>query len=381
MLHTTSRANVARLRCLALAALALASGAASAQSVTLYGLIDTGIEYVSHANANGNGLVRIPAVTGTLPSRWGLRGTEDLGNGIQAVFMLESGFNTNTGTSGQGGRLFGRQAWVGLASDYGTVTLGRQYSMVFLSLADADVLGPSQYAIGSLDAYIPNARTDNTVAYKGTFGGLTVGATYSFGRDAAGGVPASGTCAGQQAGSASSCRTVSAMVKYDAATFGMAGAFEEQRGGTGATAFFFNGSAPIPFADAGDKDRRIVANGYVKLGGAKLGVGWIRRDVVVPTGDVRSNLYFVNGSTPLTGALTLDAGLFRIINADQSRSATMAVLRGVYALSKRTALYAQTGYLWNSANAQYSVSGGGGGTTPGKGMNQLGAMVGMRTAF
>ncbi|WP_273827984.1 porin, partial [Providencia rettgeri] len=80
------------------------SGAASAQSVTLYGLIDTGIEYVSHANANGNGLTRIPSVTGTLPSRWGLRGAEDLGSGVKAVFTLESGFNTNTGTSGQGSR-------------------------------------------------------------------------------------------------------------------------------------------------------------------------------------------------------------------------------------------------------------------------------------
>ncbi|MGN8088218.1 porin [Ralstonia sp. 22086] len=372
-----------RTHCLALAAAtsALASGAANAQSVTLYGLIDTGIEYVSHANANGNGLTRIPSVTGTLPSRWGLRGAEDLGNGMKAVFTLESGFNTDTGTSGQGGRLFGRQAWVGLASDYGTVTLGRQYSMVFLSLADADILGPSQYAIGSLDAYIPNARTDNTIAYKGTFSGLTVGATYSFGRDAAGGVPASGTCAGEAAGNASACRAMSAMVKYDAATFGVAGAYEEQRGGTGATASFFNGSAPIALTDAGDKDRRIVANGYVKLGNAKLGVGWIGRHVQAVAGDVRSNLYFVNGSYPLTGALTLDAGLIRLVNADQSRSATMAVVRGVYALSKRTALYAQTGYLWNSANAQYSVSGGGGGTTPAKGVNQLGAMVGMRTAF
>lgn len=372
-----------RTHCLALAAAtsALASGAANAQSVTLYGLIDTGIEYVSHANANGNGLTRIPSVTGTLPSRWGLRGAEDLGNGMKAVFTLESGFNTDTGTSGQGGRLFGRQAWVGLASDYGTVTLGRQYSMVFLSLADADILGPSQYAIGSLDAYIPNARTDNTIAYKGTFSGLTVGATYSFGRDAAGGVPASGTCAGEAAGNASACRAMSAMVKYDAATFGVAGAYEEQRGGTGATASFFNGSAPIALTDAGDKDRRIVANGYVKLGNAKLGVGWIGRHVQAVAGDVRSNLYFVNGSYPLSGALTLDAGLIRLVNADQSRSATMAVVRGVYALSKRTALYAQTGYLWNSANAQYSVSGGGGGTTPAKGVNQLGAMVGMRTAF
>ncbi len=375
MQQTTLRGGVA------LAVLALASGAAGAQSVTLYGLVDTGIEYVSHANSSGNGLVRIPSVTGTLPSRWGLRGAEDLGGGVKAVFTLESGFNTDTGTAGQGGRLFGRQAWVGLAGSYGTLTLGRQYSMSFLSLGDADLLGPSQYAIGSLDTYIPNARTDNTVAYKGTFGGLTAGATYAFGRDAAGGVPASGTCAGEQAGSASSCRTVSAMLKYDAATFGVAGAYEEQRGGAGATASFFNGSAPIPFTNAGDKDRRLIANGYARLGPAKLGIGWIGRALMSAAGDVRSNLYFINGSYPLTAALTLDAGLLRIINTDQGRSATMAVLRGVYALSRRTALYAQTGYLWNSANAQYTVSGGGGGTTPGRGVNQLGAMVGMRHAF
>ncbi|AEG72212.1 porin [Ralstonia solanacearum] len=375
MQQTTLRGGIA------LAVLALASGAAGAQSVTLYGLVDTGIEYVSHANSSGNGLVRIPSVTGTLPSRWGLRGAEDLGGGVKAVFTLESGFNTDTGTAGQGGRLFGRQAWVGLAGSYGTLTLGRQYSMSFLSLGDADLLGPSQYAIGSLDTYIPNARTDNTVAYKGTVGGLTVGATYSFGRDAAGGVPASGTCAGEQAGSPSSCRTVSAMLKYDATTFGVAGAYEEQRGGAGATASFFNGSAPIPFTNAGDKDRRLIANGYARLGPAKLGIGWIGRALMSAAGDVRSNLYFVNGSYPLTGALTLDAGLLRIINTDQGRSATMAVLRGVYALSRRTALYAQTGYLWNSANAQYTVSGGGGGTTPGRGVNQLGAMVGMRHAF
>ncbi|QJC22888.1 porin (plasmid) [Ralstonia solanacearum] len=375
MQQTTLRGGIA------LAVLALASGAAGAQSVTLYGLVDTGIEYVSHANSSGNGLVRIPSVTGTLPSRWGLRGAEDLGGGVKAVFTLESGFNTDTGTAGQGGRLFGRQAWVGLAGSYGTLTLGRQYSMSFLSLGDADLLGPSQYAIGSLDTYIPNARTDNTVAYKGTVGGLTVGATYSFGRDAAGGVPASGTCAGEQAGSPSSCRTVSAMLKYDATTFGVAGAYEEQRGGAGATASFFNGSAPIPFTNAGDKDRRLIANGYARLGPAKLGIGWIGRALMSAAGDVRSNLYFVNGSYPLTGALTLDAGLLRIINTDQGRSATMAVLRGEAALSRRTALYAQTGYLWNSANAQYTVSGGGGGTTPGRGVNQLGAMVGMRHAF
>ncbi len=61
-------------------------------SVTLYGIIDTGVEYVSHANAAGDGVFRMPAITGSLPSRWGLRGVEDLGGGLKALFTLENGF-------------------------------------------------------------------------------------------------------------------------------------------------------------------------------------------------------------------------------------------------------------------------------------------------
>jgi len=93
-------------------------------SVTLYGVIDEGFDYISNVNGKGfYGLVNGEAVG----SRWGIRGTEDLGGGLSAIFRLESGFNTNTGKMGQGGLEFGRQAYVGLASkQYGTATLGRQ---------------------------------------------------------------------------------------------------------------------------------------------------------------------------------------------------------------------------------------------------------------
>ena len=95
--------------------LAFATSTAFAQSsVTLYGIIDTGVEYVSHANANGDSVIRMPGITGEYPSRWGLRGSEDLGGGYAAQFVLESGFNVRAGDLGQGGRLFGRQAWTGL---------------------------------------------------------------------------------------------------------------------------------------------------------------------------------------------------------------------------------------------------------------------------
>src|SRR6202521_4708130 len=114
---------------LATAAFALVGATGSAQaknSVTLYGVIDTGLIYVH--NANGNEKL-VGTNSGTLSGdRWGLKGQEDLGGGLKAIFQLENGFDVNTGKLGQSGREFGRQAFVGLTADqYGTVTLGRQY--------------------------------------------------------------------------------------------------------------------------------------------------------------------------------------------------------------------------------------------------------------
>jgi predicted porin len=112
---------------LALAALALAAtGSARAQSsVTLYGLVDAGVVYVNNQSGHAN----LETVTGpTNGSRFGLRGSEDLGGGLSAVFTLENGFDVSNGKMLQNSRLFGRQAYVGLSDKrYGTLTLGRQY--------------------------------------------------------------------------------------------------------------------------------------------------------------------------------------------------------------------------------------------------------------
>ena len=159
-----------------------AQTAAPASGVSLYGLVDAGVEVVSNVGASGS-LTRMPSNTGTLPSRVGMRGSEDLGGGLRGVFTLEMGLAPDQGSSGQGGRLFGRQAHVGLAGPWGSVTAGRQYSMLFWSVLDADVMGPAVYALGSLDSYLPNARADNSLAWRGTFNGLTLGAQYSTGRD------------------------------------------------------------------------------------------------------------------------------------------------------------------------------------------------------
>lgn len=369
------------------AAIACCSGAAHAETaVTIYGTIDTGIEYVSHANASGSALVRMPSITGSIPSRWGLNGREDLGGGYQAVFTLEGGFNSDQGTQGQGGRLFGRQAWTGIASPYGTVSFGRQYTTTFSTLLANDVLGPSIYGIAALDPYIPNGRSDNSVAYLGTFGGLTVGATYSFGRDAAGtgNSPGQGTCAGELPGQPSTCRQWSAMVRYDTPNAGVAVSYDEQRGGTGAAANFFDGMAPTPITSAGDRDARWLVNGSLRFHPFKLVAGWVGRRVDFAsqaTPDVHTDLFYVGASHFVTPALSLSAEIYRIVNSQHDTRATLSSLQAMYYFSKRNAVYLQLAYLANSARAAYSVSSGGGGTTPAPGVGQTGAMVGLRTTF
>jgi predicted porin len=112
-----------------LAVTALAQPAPAGSSVTIYGLADLGVEHLTNVGAGGSSLTRMPGLTGSLPSRLGFRGSEDLGGGLKAVFTLEMGLALDTGTLNQGGRGFGRQAFVGLAGPWGAVTLGRNYSM------------------------------------------------------------------------------------------------------------------------------------------------------------------------------------------------------------------------------------------------------------
>lgn len=124
-----------------------------------------------------------------------------------------------------------------MTNRYGTLGFGRQYTMSYRAIIDSDQLGPDIYGgVGSIDAYIPNARSDNTLAYKGSFSGVTLGGTYSFGRDLAGtgNSPGQGTCAGSLPGNFNACRQWSVLLRYDASHFGVAAAYDEQCGGPGA---------------------------------------------------------------------------------------------------------------------------------------------------
>lgn len=180
------------------AILAGMAGTAYAETqVTLYGLIDVGLTYqrgkVGTEDGNrgqygGDYHSRIGMTDGIQSgSRWGLRGTEDLGDGVQAVFVLESGFGASNGRSKQGGRLFGRQATVGLKSDaWGQFDLGRQTNIAskYFSSIDPFSLSYLNATMGSAFSAANTVRYDNMVMYQTpNMGGFQFGAGYAFNLD------------------------------------------------------------------------------------------------------------------------------------------------------------------------------------------------------
>lgn len=190
-------------------------------SVALYGLIDAGISYVNnvHSGASHNSLVKYDdgAASG---SRWELRGTQDMGAGLKALFVLESGFNSGNGTLGQGGALFGRQTFVGLSQEgVGSLTFGCQYSFsteylgAGYSTSGQTAAGNYAYHINDVDQ-LTSSRINNAAKFSSAnLGSLTFCMLYAFANQAGAfaGAPANGTTSAPVAGS---CRTYSFGLNY-----------------------------------------------------------------------------------------------------------------------------------------------------------------------
>ena len=166
---------------IACAAGLLASAHAVAEnSVTLYGIIDAGVTYVSNAGGAHQYLFDDGISYG---NRIGFMGTEDLGGGATAVFKLESGFRLGTGRLNQGGALFGRQAYVGLGNSWGTLTFGNQYDFAYDFTANYNVSAfANGYGVhlGDFDRQSGD-RLQNSVKFvSNNFHGIVIGGMYSF---------------------------------------------------------------------------------------------------------------------------------------------------------------------------------------------------------
>jgi len=354
----------------ALLAMGAVTGSAYAQSsVTLYGIVDAGLLY--NNNVKGSDEFAISQATS---SRWGLKGVEDLGGGLQTIFDLENGFTTGTGALAQGGLEFGRKAFVGLnSSTYGTVTVGRQYSVSndftapFASGANwaASGLGYGTHA-ADVDNVDTTNRIQNSIKYESiVYGGLQFGALYSF---------------GGQAGSVTKNEVIDAGVAYTNGPIKLGAAYDYTKDPYYAT-FGNQGNSSTPsssttgattnipnkiyggYASAGAQQIIVVGGSYT-FGPAIFGLEYSNTQFLslgsvsavgaltgIPkytSGSATFNSVEANVTYQLNPALQLGAAYIYTRNsgADGYAGATynQVNLGATYSLSKRTSLYADVFY-------------------------------------
>lgn len=347
------------LSSLALALLGAASAAQAQSSVTLYGIIDAGIAYTHNnaqtnaatGNINGNASSKIGFNDGTMSGdRWGLKGTEDLGGGLQTVFQLENGFDVANGSLSQGKREFGRQAFVGLSSaTSGTVTLGRQYDPLVdmvQPLTEDNYFGSIFGTPGDVDNYDNNFRVSNSIKYVSpTFGGVQVEGLYAL-----------GGVAGQTTGG----QSYSLAVSYTNGGLGLAGGY-----------FYTKTSSATEFSSTADTNADAAINNAFSTGARSLGIGRLGGQYAFgaftvgasysnvqyrpQAGAFASNETFNSGSGfvnyQLTPAMLLGLGYtYMKSSGDTSAKYNQVSLGSDYNLSKRTDLYAVAAYQKASGN-------------------------------
>jgi general bacterial porin, GBP family len=374
----------------------LGTFAASAQaqsSVTLYGTLDAGLLYTNNSGGHNNWQQGSGSVSDTY---FGLKGTEDLGGGLHALFKLESGFNLNNGRYNEGGTEFNRQAYVGLQHDqFGTITLGRQYD------SQVDYLGPISEAGGgfgnNLSAHpFDNDNLDhsfsikNSVKYQSVnYGGFKFGGLYGFSNDA---------------GQFSNNRAWSAGASYTTGPLNVAASYlqiNNSRTGNanGAVSAGASNNANL----TADQQRTFGAGVNYAYGPATVGFVWTNThydnliaasqggtSFTLPGGsNLHMNNFELNGRYALTPALALDAaytytdGKVNGANGSGDPKWHTVSLQADYSLSKRTDVYVEgvyqhaSGELGNAGSNVAMINT----LSPSSTGNQVAATVGLRHRF
>ncbi|QDD66522.1 porin [Herbaspirillum seropedicae] len=403
---------------LALAVLGAFAGAAQAQSsVTIYGIVDTGIAYSSKTiSAVSGSTFPQTATTGSKflmnsgvvqGSRIGFKGVEDLGGGLSAVFNLETGFtNDNGGLQSDTGstNLFRRKSVVGLSGGFGTVLLGRQTDFL-------DDIGGSMTAVADFGGWVQNSgsnlsrlqgtRTNNSIRYNSpTVSGFTGSVIYGF---------------GEQAGKTSAGQAFGAGLKYENGPLALAaGYYQSKLGSTPSDVSLVNGGAGSGLTgayvgNAGDTAvKTFTLAAQYQFGAAKVYGNWSRTKQpgavaggVFPNGTAqvaftgttptnwilggsnndKTDTYELGGSYSLSPSLKLlaavDHSRINYVNAGAPKGKlTQYSLGADYWLSKRTDLYAFVANIRTTDSINPGITGGSSGTD-----NQTAVAFGIRHKF
>lgn len=345
---------------------AFSSAAVAQSNVTMYGILDVNYMWQQLPTLIGTGATAtirqesVNAINGGHQSgnRWGVRGSEALGGGLNAIFDLEAGFNIDTGTSGQGGRLFGRQAYAGLQGGWGAVVAGR-LAAFSSGTGDFDMIGrvdPFLTGFGLANAgnsfiSMNSLRVDNVVAYVSpTFAGFKAGVGYSTRIDGAETAPGSTNTKATILGANWTSGPFFAAITYDivngANSLGAPDQKHLQIGGTwDIGAFRLHGA----WAD------------QTNIGAISSLTGGSGSFIVLPPGlqNFDAKAYLLGATWTITPAAKV-FGSYQAFNADGKTVATGTSrtnfepdftiwgIGGTYNLSRRTNLYAS--YAWRSAD-------------------------------
>jgi predicted porin len=322
---------------LALAVLGAFAGAAQAQtSVTLYGSIDAGLRYIN-PDVGDDSLGLNGGIYNS--NRIGFRGVEDLGGGMNAHFTLETGFSENGvldngitvagradptsglfATSGTA-RIFNRSAYVGLGGSWGTLDLGRQYSVNFKTIGSYD---PFIYKYSSI---IPVAtiggltRLDNNIQYTGNFGPVVVRAEYAL---------------GEVAGSIGDGSTAAIGGTFKTGAFNVGAAYTQREVNVGSSA------APV------FRDRDVwTVGGAWGAGPFRVALGYSNdeQDATVAGGrSTEIENAWIGGSYSISPAFAVQAAYYRTEVDVSDVERNLFILGTTYAISKRTNFYAEVDY-------------------------------------
>jgi len=302
----------------------LAAGASAQSSVTVYGVVDMGLEHTRLSPGTSTTRLSSGIQSG---SRLGFKGTEDLGGGLSAAFQLEMGLDASTGAAGQGGLAFGRQSWVGLNGGFGSLKLGRQYVPLFGALDTIDPLGTGITGDGSGIAAVFRSygvRMNNTINYSTPgMGGFSGEVAYGLGE------VAGSTSTGSQWGAAGT---------YDGGPLTVVAAYHLQNQATGAG------------VDTGDARTALVGAAY-DLKAVKLHTAFAtNRDKNAAGGSTGRSRDFMLGVSAPVGPVSVMASYVRhddrmVPNAD----AAYWQLGATYSLSKRTNFYTSYSTIKNDA--------------------------------
>ncbi len=330
-------------------------------SVTIYGLIDSGVEYVTNANAARNSLVRLSS--GTMnTSRIGFRGTEDLGGGLKAIFQLENGFKLDNGAlDGDANQLFNRQSNVGLEGGFGRVVAGRSFSTTYDFILPFDPMGYSASYSWVTSAGATGGRKDgmptgvsNLVKYQGEFAGVKVGAMYGF---------------GEVAGETRNGAKYGVGLGWGSGPFSVAATYDRNNSVTTA-------NAPYDRATSAH-----LAAGYQLSDAWKFNLGYRYYKKALATGaaDQRSDFYWGGVTWKFTPAMSVIGAIYyqNIKNVANDADPIMHSLRLKYAMSKRTDLYLSTAYAKAKNNQLVGLSR----DDVGFGTSQFGMTLGMQHRF